>query len=76
MRLGKVKTDATTFIQWKGTDLCMDFYCPECDEHSHFDGFFAYAIQCPSCMTFFEMPTDVPVKKLNARPDMFLVAED
>ena len=33
-----------TFIQWKGTDLCMDFYCPECGDHSHFDGEFAYSI--------------------------------
>lgn len=55
----------TTFIQWKGTDLCMDFYCPECNEHSHFDGMFAYHIRCPYCRTVFQMPTDVGVKKLD-----------
>lgn len=55
---------ATTFIQWKGTNLCMDFYCPECGEHSHFDGYFAYAIECPYCETQFKMPQDVPVTKI------------
>jgi len=51
----------TTFIQWKGTDLCMDFYCPKCGEHSHFDGMFAYVIECPHCKQLFEMPTDISV---------------
>lgn len=51
--------DFTTFIQWKGTDLCMDFHCPECDAHTHFDGMFLYEIQCSKCDAKFEMPTDV-----------------
>src|SRR6266446_614433 len=25
--------DWTTFIQWKGTDVCMDWYCPLCGNH-------------------------------------------
>jgi uncharacterized protein (DUF983 family) len=54
----------TTFIQWKGTDLCMDFWCPECGHHTHFDGFFAYHVQCSNCEARFEMPTDLPVKKV------------
>lgn len=58
-----------TFIQWKGTDLCMDFHCPECEAHSHFDGFFAYHVQCPNCGTFFKMPTDIEVEKLAALPE-------
>ena len=74
MHLGKTGAAWTTFIQWKGTDLCMDFNCPDCGEHSHFDGMFAYAIQCPFCEAFFEMPSDVPLKKLDAKPDMFLAA--
>lgn len=55
----------TTFIQWKGTDLCMDFNCPECGAHSHFDGFFGYVIECRKCKALFEMPTDVPVKRVD-----------
>ena len=52
-----------TFIQWKGTDLCMDFYC-DCGGQSHFDGMFAYAIKCPDCGTFYEMPTNIPLKEI------------
>lgn len=36
------------WIQWKGTDVCIDIHC-ECGEHSHYDGDFMYGIQCPYC---------------------------
>ena len=45
----------SAFQQWKGTDVCMDFYC-ECGAHCHFDGYFAYAVQCPHCERKWEMP--------------------
>ncbi len=51
----------TTFVQWKGTDLCMDFYCPACAAHSHFDGLFCYIYECPKCRALFLMPSDLPV---------------
>ncbi len=57
----------TTFIQWKGTDLCMDFYCPKCGEHSHFDGMFAYHIECSGCRARWKMPEHVEVEE--AAPD-------
>jgi hypothetical protein len=44
------------FIQWKGTDVCMDFWC-ECGAHLHFDGDFAYAVRCPHCKTIWQMPS-------------------
>jgi hypothetical protein len=43
------------FIQWKGTDACFDFYC-KCRAHCHFDGYFAYYVQCPHCKTIYQMP--------------------
>lgn len=43
------------FLQWKGTDACMDFHC-ECGAHCHFDGDFAYCVKCPHCGTVWEMP--------------------
>jgi hypothetical protein len=52
-----------TFVQWKGTDLCMDFYC-DCGHHSHVDGDFIYAVQCPVCDAIYEMPTDIPLKRV------------
>lgn len=39
----------STFIQWKGTDLCMDWFC-EVGHQNHWDGDFAYKISCDSCL--------------------------
>jgi uncharacterized protein (DUF983 family) len=36
------------FIQWKGTDVCMDFHC-ECGHHNHYDGYFMYEVECEKC---------------------------
>ena len=47
---------AHTFIQWKGTDACLDFRC-ECGWYGHWDGFFAYAIECGGCGKTWEMPS-------------------
>lgn len=43
------------FVQYKGTDICMDFHC-ECGAQCHFDGDFAYVVQCPHCKAKWEMP--------------------
>ena len=52
------------FIQWKGTDVCMDFSC-ECGANCHFDGYFAYTVKCPHCSTVWEMPSIVFPRKAN-----------
>lgn len=36
------------WIQWKGTDVCMDVWC-ECGELSHIDAEFLYYVKCPYC---------------------------
>lgn len=36
------------WIQWKGTDVCMDIRCP-CGELSHIDADFTYYVECPGC---------------------------
>jgi hypothetical protein len=45
----------TVFVQWKGTDVCLDFHC-QCGYHAHFDGDFAYQLRCVRCERVFEMP--------------------
>jgi hypothetical protein len=55
-------SDAEMFIQWKGTEVCLDFYCP-CGAHGHLDDDFAYAVLCPACDTVYEMGTQVIVKR-------------
>lgn len=60
-----------SFMQWKGTDVCMDFHCL-CGAHHHVDGMFVYAIRCMPCGRLYEMPwyiqpilIDETVPKLN-----------
>jgi hypothetical protein len=36
------------WIQWKGTDVCMDLYC-KCGFQGHVDTDFFYHAFCPSC---------------------------
>jgi hypothetical protein len=55
-------SEARMFIQWKGTDVCLDFYCP-CGAHSHLDDSFAYFVECPHCGAVFEMGTQVIAKR-------------
>lgn len=43
------------FIQWKGTDACLDIYCA-CGEQFHFDGYFAYELTCGYCGQTYELP--------------------
>lgn len=43
------------YVQWKGTDVCIDFYC-KCGEVGHFDGYFASILKCPTCGQLWELP--------------------
>jgi hypothetical protein len=61
-------TDAEMFIQWKNTDLCIDFKCP-CGGGGHYDGYFAYYICCPACETVYEMGTQVRATKVDENSD-------
>jgi len=40
------------WVQWKGTDVCMDIHC-KCGYHSHIDARFAYHVECPECGTVY-----------------------
>lgn len=54
-----------TNVQWKGTDLTMDFVCPDCGKQSLVTGMFAAAIRCPFCRSAYVMPTDLPLRRAN-----------
>src|ERR1700723_629744 len=56
--------EPSVFLQWKGTDACFDFYC-ECGAHCHFDGDFAYFVQCPHCQVVWEMPCRMWPRRAN-----------
>lgn len=38
----------SAWIQWKGTEVCMDIHCI-CGHLGHVDGEFAYHVQCTEC---------------------------
>jgi hypothetical protein len=38
------------WVQWKGTDACVDLHCP-CGTQWHEDGEFLYKVRCPGCST-------------------------
>ncbi len=48
----------TAFIQWKGTDVCLDFTC-ECGWSGHVDAEFAYTIRCGGCQKVWALPHTV-----------------
>jgi hypothetical protein len=60
----KVPEAPHAFIQWKGTDVCMDFHCP-CGVGGHFDGMFAYVVECPGCHKKYEMAWHVAAREVS-----------
>lgn len=53
------------FIQWKGTDVCMDAYCI-CGVSLHIDDDFAYFLKCLSCGRVYEVGVYVKLYEIAA----------
>lgn len=51
----------TGWIQWKGTDICMDIHC-ECGYHGHLDAEFAHYYQCPRCSVVYHPQTTIAME--------------
>ncbi len=63
-------SDPSIFIQWKGTDVCMDFWC-ECGAHHHVDADFVYSLRCGSCNAVYAMPSSVVLKRIEPGHDFY-----
>lgn len=48
------------WIQWKGTEVCVDIHC-SCGCHSHLDADFAYYVKCPSCKKIWALSPNIPL---------------
>lgn len=48
------------WIQWKGTDVCIDLHCT-CGYHGHVDRDFFYFYQCPKCRQKYAVGQTVPL---------------
>jgi len=63
------------WVQWKGTDVCMDFYC-KCGNQSHIDDSFAYFVKCPYCKTVYMCNGHIELIELEKEPDNCVITPD
>ena len=52
------------WIQWKGTDVCMDFHC-SCGHHGHVDAEFAYFVRCSACKKLWASGQNIRLHELS-----------
>lgn len=63
------------FIQWKGTDVCIELTCP-CGYDGHYDGFFLYAWRCPECRRVWVMPWHIEPHEASAEELEQVIIQD
>lgn len=63
------------WIQWKGTDVCMDFQC-KCGESSHVDANFMYHVKCPHCNTVYFCNGHIELIELEVEPDHCVITAE
>lgn len=56
------------WIQWKGTEVCMDVHC-SCGALCHVDSGFCYHIKCTGCGQIYEVGGHVVLYPLGFVPD-------
>lgn len=59
----KVPTGTHGWIQWKGTEVCMDVHCA-CGHHSHIDADFFYFFECVKCGAKYSVGAHVSLHPL------------
>ena len=64
----KYKDEPHGWVQWKGTDVCMDIYC-SCGHHSHIDSEWAYNVKCPSCGKVYSCNGHIELIELEQEPE-------
>lgn len=60
------------WLQWKGTNVCMDMHC-KCGHHSHIDADFTYSVKCPECSTVYMCNGHIEFIELEEEPDSCVV---
>ena len=63
------------WVQWQGTEVCMDIYC-ECGHHSHVDASFTFNVKCPVCNRIYFVNGHIELIEVsNLDNEMFVVAD-
>ena len=63
------------WVQWKGTNVCMDIHC-KCGFLSHIDDEFAYNVKCPKCGTVYMCNGHIEFIELEEEPENCVVTPD
>lgn len=56
------------WIQWKGTDVCMDVHC-KCGELCHVDASYTYCVKCGSCGTVYWCNGHIELIEMESEPE-------
>lgn len=74
--------DPHGWIQWKGTNVCMDVHCA-CGAHVHVDAEFCYHVKCPHCERVYAVGAYVRLVELteeerreDVEPSCLVVAQE
>ena len=62
------------WIQWQGTNVCMDVYC-ECGHHSHVDDEFVFYVRCPACKRTYFCNGHIELIEITGTIDSDAIAE-
>ncbi len=62
------------WIQWKGTQVCMDVYC-SCGWVSRVDDGFAYYFRCPNCSKLWSIGASLRLHELTPEEVAIVEAE-
>jgi hypothetical protein len=56
------------WIQWKGTDACIDLHC-SCGAIGHLDGWFLYTVKCGHCGKCYAVDCHVQLIEIGNEPE-------
>ena len=69
-----VKDRPSGWIQWKGTDVCVDLHCM-CGNMEHFDGYFFYFYECSECKRVYAVGENILLIELNEEQKKYVEDE-
>jgi hypothetical protein len=61
--------DAHGWIQWKGTQVCIDITC-KCGESYHLDEEFMYHVKCSKCGRLYECGGNIKLYEIDPGTDL------
>ena len=69
------KDEPHGWVQWKGTNVCMDLHCG-CGRMSHIDASFTYSVKCPYCDRVYFCSGHIEFIELEREPEMGAILGD